>query len=287
MFLFSLTDVSTQPEKPFSLLKRSTSSLVTAHGERSHCKTGDSQVRLSLSIPKLGGELLLLPIQCWAVGGGLSPLHLRDPNLTWSSQGKVLSGMLQAAIHLSHLRSWHTSVKHAWNGSSSRTGQESIVTHPQPASSRIAWVAQCCWGTHTAGTGRSGSTCARRAHVSVSTYRHTAAPNSGTAAAGESIICEEAEKKSCSPTHPLCFWFTSNFRLSQTRQISGWIWKWLLCQCWHVKNIKVLFKWKENESLNDSNQCAQWNSMLHPEEKQISIPPELVCHTPTQLCTTS
>ena len=36
IFLFSLTDVSVQPVKPFSLLNRSTWSLLTAQGDKSH-----------------------------------------------------------------------------------------------------------------------------------------------------------------------------------------------------------------------------------------------------------
>lgn len=36
IFLFSLTDVSVQPVKPFSLLNRSTWSRLTAQGDRSH-----------------------------------------------------------------------------------------------------------------------------------------------------------------------------------------------------------------------------------------------------------
>lgn len=108
MFLFSLTDVSTQPEKPFSLLNRSTSSLVTAHGERSHCKTGISHFKFSLLIFKLGGEFSLSAIFCLCAGrqagGRLSPSHLPDCKLIESSSGKVLNGMLQAAIYLSHLR---------------------------------------------------------------------------------------------------------------------------------------------------------------------------------------
>lgn len=61
-----------------------------------------------------------------------SALHISpDHKLTESSQGKVLNGMLQAPMDLSHLRYRHTSVKHAWNGGSSGTGQENIVTQPK------------------------------------------------------------------------------------------------------------------------------------------------------------
>lgn len=188
--------------------------------------------------------------------------------------------MLQAAIYLSHLRYWHTSVKHAWNGGSSSTGQESIVTHPKSA--RPLSSKETCYrcGAPAAATlmptGRTKRQWGNLSRNSLpwcdcSAYSRTDFPNAGENVTlkqllGESVIWEEVEKKSHSPAHPSRFWVVSSFRLSQTRQVSNWIWKGMLSQHWHVKNVKVVFEWKKNKSLKDSNQSTQWNLTLHPNE---------------------